>query len=43
MTGQDSAICGVTLCQLSGVITAFRLEGFWAAVRVVAESILLGG
>lgn len=42
LTGQDTAICGVTLCQLSGVITAFRLEGALAAVKAVCQSILLG-
>lgn len=42
LTGQDVSLCGVTLCQLSGVATAFRLEGLCAAIRIVAESILLG-
>jgi hypothetical protein len=42
MTGQDVAICGVTLCQLAGVITAFRMEGFFAAVKILGQSILLG-
>ena len=42
LTGQDVSMCGVTLCQLSGVITAFRLEGFWAAAKIVLQSVLLG-
>lgn len=42
LTGQDTAICGVTLCQLSGVVTAFRLEGVWAAVKIVMQSVFLG-
>lgn len=42
LTGQDVSICGVTLCQLSGVITALRLEGLCAAIRILAESIILG-
>lgn len=42
LTGQDSSICGVTLCQLAGVITAFRMTGFFAACKIIASSILLG-
>lgn len=42
LTGQDVSICGVTLCQLSGVITAFRLEGVWAALKIIMQSIILG-
>ena len=42
LTGQDTALCGVTLCQLTGVITALRMEGFLAAVKILAQSILLG-
>lgn len=41
-TGQDSSICGVTLCQLAGVTTALRMEGLFAGVRILAQSILLG-
>ena len=41
-TGQDSSICGVTLCQLAGVSTALRMEGLFAGVRILAQSILLG-
>ena len=42
LTGQDTAICGVTLCQLAGVITALRLEGFCAAMKILMQSLLLG-
>eukprot|EP01039_Chlorochromonas_danica_P000945 gene945-1027_t len=42
LTGQDVTLCGVTLCQLAGVITAFRLEGFWAALKIIAQSVILG-
>jgi hypothetical protein len=42
LTGQDTGICGVTLCQLAGVTTAFRIEGLLAAARILAQSILLG-
>ena len=42
LTGQDTVICGVTLCQLAGVITAFRMTGLWAATKILAASILLG-
>ena len=39
MTGQDSAIIGVTLAQISGVITAFRICGFLSACKIVLHSI----
>lgn len=39
LTGQDTVTCGVTLAQISGVITAFRMEGFCAAVSVLGQSI----
>lgn len=64
MTGQDTVLCGVTLCQvrcfrgfwyalccphvsiardvyiqLAGVITAFRMEGFCAAVNIIGQSV----
>jgi all-trans-retinol 13,14-reductase len=42
LTGQDIIICGVTLCQLAGVITAFRMEGFYASLRILREAILAG-
>lgn len=42
MTGQDTGICGVTLCQLAGVTTALRMEGALAGARILAQSILLG-
>jgi hypothetical protein len=42
LTGQDTTICGVTLCQVSGLITAIRLEGYYAALKMVMQSILLG-
>jgi hypothetical protein len=42
LTGQDTVLCGVTLCQLAGVITALRMEGFLAGVKILGQSILLG-
>ena len=39
LTGQDTLICGATLCQLSGVITAFRMEGFLAALDILFKSV----
>ena len=42
LTGQDTVLCGVTLCQLAGVITAFRMSGLWSAAKILATSILLG-
>jgi hypothetical protein len=37
LTGQDMIICGVTLCQLAGVIT-----GLWASLRILREAIVAG-
>lgn len=42
LTGQDTLLCGVTLCQLAGVITAMRMEGFLASMKILLYSILLG-
>jgi phytoene dehydrogenase-like protein len=42
LTGQDTSVCGVTLCQIAGVTTAFRMEGFCAAAQILGQSILLG-
>lgn len=42
LTGQDTTLCGVTLCQLSGVITAFRMVGFFSSLKILTQSILLG-
>eukprot|EP00602_Paraphysomonas_sp_CaronLab_P009590 CAMPEP_0185019196 /NCGR_PEP_ID=MMETSP1103-20130426/1822_1 /TAXON_ID=36769 /ORGANISM="Paraphysomonas bandaiensis, Strain Caron Lab Isolate" /LENGTH=629 /DNA_ID=CAMNT_0027549385 /DNA_START=109 /DNA_END=1998 /DNA_ORIENTATION=- len=42
LTGQDTVLCGVTLCQLSGVITALRMEGFCAGVKILLSAILAG-
>ena len=42
MTGQDTVLCGVTLAQLSGVITAFRISGFFGGLQILLKSILLG-
>jgi len=39
MTGQDMGIIGVTLAQLCGVITAFRISGFLPACKIVLQSI----
>eukprot|EP00600_Ochromonadales_sp_CCMP1393_P012802 CAMPEP_0175004802 /NCGR_PEP_ID=MMETSP0005-20121125/4964_1 /TAXON_ID=420556 /ORGANISM="Ochromonas sp., Strain CCMP1393" /LENGTH=368 /DNA_ID=CAMNT_0016259985 /DNA_START=31 /DNA_END=1137 /DNA_ORIENTATION=+ len=39
MTGQDTVLCGVTLCQLAGVITAFRMDGFWAGASIIGQSV----
>lgn len=41
LTGQDSLLCGVTLAQLAGVITAFRMEGFFASMKILFSAILL--
>jgi len=38
-TGQDTLICGVTIAQLSGVITAFRICGFANAAKLVLQSV----
>lgn len=40
MTGQDMAIIGVTLAQLSGLITAFRISGFFSSCKIILQSIL---
>lgn len=42
LTGQDCCICGVTLAQLSGVITAFRITGFISGLTIILKSILIG-
>lgn len=42
MTGQDTVVCGVTLCQLAGVITAFRIGGFFPSLKIVAQSMVKG-
>jgi len=42
LTGQDTAICGVTLAQLSGVITAFRITGFFGGLKILLKSIIVG-
>ena len=42
LTGQDTAVVGVTLAQITGVITALRIEGIFAAVKILAQSIILG-
>eukprot|EP00298_Acanthocystis_sp_HF-20_P007536 c17106_g1_i1.p1 GENE.c17106_g1_i1~~c17106_g1_i1.p1 ORF type:complete len:596 (+),score=260.84 c17106_g1_i1:73-1860(+) len=40
MTGQDVLICGVTLAQLAGVITACRIMGFKNSVKLFLQSIV---
>ena len=42
LTGQDTILCGVTLAQLSGVITAFRISGFFGGLKILLKSIILG-
>lgn len=42
LTGQDIILCGVTLCQLAGVITALRMEGLCASLRILKEAIIAG-
>lgn len=42
LTGQDIVLCGATLCQLAGVITAFRMEGFWSSLKILKEAIIAG-
>ena len=39
LTGQDTGIIGVTLAQLSGVTTAFRLSGFLSSSWILFQSI----
>ena len=41
ITGQDTVLCGVTLAQLSGVITAFRICPF-GGLKILLKSIFLG-
>ena len=40
LTGQDTGIIGVTLAQLSGVTTAFRISGFVSSTWILLQSIL---
>ena len=42
LTGQDTSVIGVTLAQLSGVTTAFRMTGFCSAVKIVLAAVLQG-
>lgn len=37
-TGQDTLICGQPLVQLVGMITAWRMGGFWKTVGLVAQT-----
>ena len=39
MTGQDQVLCGVVMAQLCGVITAMRILGPLAAIKMVLQSI----
>ena len=39
LTGQDTGIIGVTLAQLSGVTTAFRISGFISSTWILLQSI----
>uniref|UniRef100_A0A0G4HEK9 Amine oxidase domain-containing protein n=1 Tax=Chromera velia CCMP2878 TaxID=1169474 RepID=A0A0G4HEK9_9ALVE len=41
MTGQDTLLCGVTLAQMSGVVTAFRMSGFLPSLKIVLQSLFL--
>ena len=41
LTGQDTMLCGVTLCQLAGVVTAFRILGLKSALYILYKSIFL--
>jgi phytoene dehydrogenase-like protein len=41
LTGQDTLICGVTLCQLAGVITAIRITGILGLVKILAQAIFM--
>jgi phytoene dehydrogenase-like protein len=43
MTGQDTLICGVVLAQASGIITAFRVMGFFNSIKIVLRTMLHGG
>uniref|UniRef100_A0A7R9YFG9 Amine oxidase domain-containing protein n=1 Tax=Pinguiococcus pyrenoidosus TaxID=172671 RepID=A0A7R9YFG9_9STRA len=40
LTGQDTFMCGVTLAQLTGVITALRMVGFVESFKAIAQSVL---
>lgn len=42
LTGQDTSVIGVTLAQLSGVTTAFRMTGLYSAVKIVLAAVLQG-
>jgi all-trans-retinol 13,14-reductase len=41
LTGQDTVLCGVTLAQLSGVITAIRMTGVCSGLYILLQSLLL--
>mmetsp|Transcript_42543 Transcript_42543/g.133317 ORF Transcript_42543/g.133317 Transcript_42543/m.133317 type:complete len:615 (-) Transcript_42543:439-2283(-) len=40
LTGQDTFLCGVTLAQITGVVTAFKMVGFSQSFKAVAQSVL---
>jgi hypothetical protein len=42
MTGQDVGFLGVTLCQLTGVLSAFRIAGFSSSLKIVLHSTFRG-
>jgi len=43
MTGQDTLICGVVLAQAAGVITAFRMMGFFNMCKLMLRNLIHGG
>ena len=42
LSGQDVGMLGVTLCQLTGVLTAFRVSGLASSIKIVAASVFKG-
>jgi len=42
MTGQDVGFLGITLCQVTGVLTAFRVSGLASSIKIVAASVFKG-
>ena len=42
LTGQDTTLCGVVLAQIAGVITAMRMQGYFASMKILWYSIFKG-
>eukprot|EP00729_Bicosta_minor_P005985 gene5985-20862_t len=43
MTGQDTLVCGVVLAQATGIITAFRVMGFFNMLKIIVRTMIHGG